>query len=453
MRKGVLFITAIVLILAGAYWYKTYSKATKQINCNDCNIVLIVIDPLRSDGLQILGNPRETTPTLDALANSGFLFTNAMAVSSWTLPSAMSLVTGTYPSVHKIINKELIGKTQKEGLIPANLKTASPQITTLASILKSRGYATGGFTGGAALDTSSGFDEGFDTYVSSGDFVGLPTVMPKALDFVRANVDKKLFLFLHGFDTHGQFVPESGYDRRFVDKKYNGKLTGSAEEQKALREQGVLEGRIYLTDDDVQFLRAIYDEKVARLDRLIGQFLDSYRGLNMSRKTLFIITSDHGEEFYEHGRIDHGMTLYDEVLHVPLIIVMPGVDARGRIADQVRNIDIMPTILSLVGIQPTNELRAQMTGTSLVPFMKGAHERLDIFPETQYRYATFQKAIRRWDGWKLIVDEDTTIKRLFDTTHDPYEQDDKDSSVSDIEDELFMSLIQHDNLLNNDTSK
>jgi len=261
--------------------------------------------------VDVIANPaKRITAGLDTISKDGFLFTNAVAVSSWTLPSAMSLMTGTYPSTHKIINKELIGKTKEEGLIAANLKTASPQLTTLAAILKSHGYTTGGFAGGAALDRSFGFDEGFDTYISDGEFVGLQTRIPKALDFVRANRNKKFFLFLHGFDTHGQFVPSGGYDRRFVDKHYSGTLTGSAEEQKALREQGVLEGRVYLTADDVSFLRAIYDEKVARLDRLISQFLDAYRALNISRKTIFIITSNHGEEFYEHGRIDHAHCRY-----------------------------------------------------------------------------------------------------------------------------------------------
>lgn len=391
--------------------------------CKDCNIILIAIDPLRADGLHALGNPRSITPTLDALANQGFLFTNAFAPSSWTLPSAMSLLTGTYPSVHKIINKELIG-SKKDQLFPADLRAASPGIVTLSSVLKKYGYVSGGFAGGAALDPSYGFDEGFSSYASPGEFEGVSSSISKAIDFARQHTADKMFIFLHGFDVHGQYTPPEGIVKKFVDPTYTGTLTGSAEEQKSLREEGVMQNDVHLTPSDTKFLRAIYDEKVERMDEKIAGFLAAYRALDVTRKTIIIFTSDHGEEFYEHGRIDHGMTLYDEVIHVPLIVVVPGISKSVRISDQVRILDVMPTILSLVGIVPQKSVREQLEGVSLIPTMSGVDQHLDVYAETAYRYATFQNAIRTWDGWKLTYDQESFVYHLFNIRADPGELND-----------------------------
>lgn len=417
-------ISIIVGLLAAAgviLWAIGFRAKEPQIACNDCNVVLIALDPLRADALSSYGNPRNTTPTLDALAKKGFLFTQAYAVAPWTLPSAMSLMTGTYPSVHRIINKELIPQGgQEEVLVPARLADAAPYITTVATNLKAQGYATGGFAGGAALSASYGFDQGFDVYKSGDAFNGLPTVLPEAIAFIRSHVSEKFFVFIHGFDVHGQYIPMGGYDRRFVSE-YTGKLKGTTEEQKALREEGVVSGRIYLTPEDVAFLRSIYDEKVARADKVISSVINEIETLKLSEKTIVIVTSNHGDEFYEHGRIDHGMTLFDDVLHIPLIMVIPGTAGNIKIPTQVRNIDIIPTIFSLIGETPGPQFREQLRGMTLVPALTGKDLRLNVFAETSYRYATFQKAVRTWDQWKLVTDEEAQMKQLYDINKDPKE--------------------------------
>jgi arylsulfatase A-like enzyme len=384
-------------------------------------VVIISVDPLRADGIHTLGNPLSVTPTIDALVSRGIVFTNAFSVSSWTLPSVMSFMTGEYPSTHKIINKELIGSTEKEGLRPAVL---SSDIHTLASVFKANGYATGGFAGGAALSSSYGFDKGFDTYQSDGDFEGLSRSIPKALKFAQEHVNDKVFIYLHGFDTHGQFIPEGGLKRTFTDPAYKGTLTGSTKEQKSLREEGVIQGHINLTAEDVRFLRAIYDEKISDMDKEISAFMSGYNKLHTGKKTMFVITSNHGDEFYEHGRIDHGMTLYNEVLQIPLIIVLPGESVGKRVSSQVRNIDVFPTVLSLVGIPEDSSLRGQLQGVSLIPAMRGENQRLDIFAETSYRYATFKQALITWEGWKLITDQESLTNEVFNLRSDPRESHD-----------------------------
>lgn len=450
-RMRLLVIILAVLMAYPGYLIGSYimdfrrSHSSSVPVCPDCNIIMIVVDPLRADSLHTLGNPLQVTPTLDALAKQGYLFTNAVTVSSWTLPSAMSLMTGTYPSVHKIVNKELIGRTEKEGLIPASLRVASPELSTMATVLKANGYVTGGFAGGAALHPSYGFNQGFDTYMSPGEFEGLPNVMPEALDFIRSHTNDRMFIFLHGFDTHGQYEPSEEITKKFVDASYRGNLTGSTEEQKAIREEGVMQQEVHLTPSDTQFLRAIYDEKIERADTQIASFLAAYRAMNVTRKTIIIITSDHGDEFYEHGRIDHGMTLYDEVIRVPLAIVLPGTSTGVRVTDQMSNIDVMPTVFALVGVTPPMSVQKQMEGVSLVPTMQGVKEHRDVFTETVYRYATHQYAVRTWDGWKLIYDQESSTSHLFNLRTDSGELTDLARVGNPKEQELMTKLVGYIN--------
>lgn len=432
-----LFIIAVCVVAVLALRPKGAS-----ISCKDCNVVLIAIDPLRADALSSYGNTRFTTPALDALAHKGFLFSDAVAVAPWTLPSAMSLLTGVYPSVHHIINKELISHDQKQALIPAKLSEAAPSIETAASFFKALGYVTGGFAGGAALSASYGFDAGFDEYKSGDSFDGLPQVLPPALEFIKKHSKEKMFVFIHGFDTHGQYMPVGGYDRRYVSSSYSGSLTGSTEEQKTLREEGVIGGRIFLKVDDIAFLRSIYDEKVARLDTAIASVVSEIESLSLSERTIVVFTSNHGDEFYEHGRIDHGMTLFDEVLHIPLIMVIPGQEGNRTISTQVRNIDIFPTLLSLVGDTPNQTIATQFNGVSLVPVLEGKNLALDAYAETDYRYATFQKSIRTFDRWKLISDEENQSKQLYNLAKDPKESMEKFGQGEKKETELIDKLIR-----------
>ncbi len=364
-----------------------------------------------------------STPVIDSLADKAYVFTNAVSVAPWTLPSAMSVFTGAYPSLHGVINKEIIGKTAAEGLTPASLRSSAPSLTSLINVFKDNGYVTGGFAGGAALSPSYGFSDGFDAFESNGDFEDIASSSARAIDFIRSHKEEKLFIFLHGFDVHGQYVPEDGYNRHYDPPSYTGKLTGFKEEQKSLREQGVLQGGVYLTAEDAAFLRARYEEKVARMDERIGRFLSQYRSLNISRNTIIVFSSNHGDEFYEHGRIDHGMTLFDEVLRVPLIVSVPGMKQSIRIAQQVRNMDILPTLLELVGIRyPGRD--PSLYGESLIPAMRGNAMHLDLYPETSYRYATFQMGVRSWDGWKFIYNPESEGEYLFNLSRDPDEQSD-----------------------------
>lgn len=425
----------IAMVFAAVYsvYRMSHQKwGMADISCADCNVVLIVVDPLRADGIHAFGNSRSVTPHLDAIAQHSFVFHNTVAASSWTLPSAMSLMTGAYPSFHKVINKEVAAATSPAVMQEARLQSLRPDMVTLASVLRDHGYKTGGFAGGAALSSEYGFGYGFDEYESNGNFERLETVVPKALDFVRNNAEKKLFVFLHAFDPHGQVLPSGGLSYAYVDPAYDGRLTGSAEEQRELREEGVMRGHVSLTETDSAYLRALYDEKIETMDDDMGKFLASYQAITGGKKTLLIITSDHGEAFYEHGFIDHGMTLYDEMLHVPLIISVPG--AKGSVIEsQVRTVDVASTVFDLIGIDSDQAFADQAQGISLRPLMTGQVMKLDAYAETDYRHAVFLRMVQTWNGKKIIEDRESHVFEVYDLQKDPgetnniYDANQKDS--------------------------
>lgn len=446
-RNIPLVVVACIGIVVGGIWIlKTrVAQPRPPVKCLDCNVILIAIDPLRADAVLLRRDGKMMTPAIGRLAETGFVFSQAYAVAPWTLPSAMSLMTGVYPSMHGIVNKELIWANQEKPRVPARLSDTAPDMSTLAENFKTMGYVTGGFAGGAALSATYGFDKGFDTYVSGDAFDGLPTSVPLATDFIRAHAKEKMFVFIHGFDVHGQYIPKDGYSQGGI-QGYSGKLTGSTEEQKKLREEGVISGRIFLTPEDVRFLRGLYDEKAVRLDEMVKKLLDELEALNLTDKTIIIFTSNHGEEFYEHGRIDHGMTLFDEVLHVPLFVVVPGYTSR-TITAQVRNIDIVPTLFSILGKKMEDTFARQVQGESLLPLMLGKSLRLDVFAETSYRYATFQKAIRTWDGWKLIFDQETRQTQVFHIEKDPEELENITGKEAQKESELMGKLSDYIHML------
>jgi arylsulfatase A-like enzyme len=186
----------------------------------------------------------------------------------------MTWFTGVYPSEHRLTNKFSVFNPPDNNVL-SNLKKLSPELVTLAEVLKQNGYATGGFTGNAGVSGGFGYSQGFDEYFfEKGKFGSMSVSIPKGLEWLHKNKEKKFFMFLHGYDMHGQNIPVEGFDYRFVEKGYDNKYTGSAAEQEALREEGLEKGTVALRDADVKFWRAIYDEKIQRTDARFKKFLE-----------------------------------------------------------------------------------------------------------------------------------------------------------------------------------
>jgi len=413
------------LAVAGISYGATSKKSTKSVQLplkyKDYNLVFVSFDALQAAHVSSLGYPKKVTPTIDEMARNGFNFTNNMSVASWTVPASMSWFTGVYPSEHKLINKFAIFNPPHNKL--SNLKELSPDLVTLAEVLKDNGYATGGFTGNAGVSGFFGYGQGFEQYFfEKGKFGSMGVSIPKALDWLKENKDRKFFMFLHGYDMHGQSVPVEGFDYRFVAKGYDKKFTGSAKEQEALREEGLEKGSVAIRDEDVKFWRAIYDEKIQRTDEKFKGFLAELQKMGLMEKTIFVLTSDHGTEFAEHKRFDHGFSLYDELIHVPLVIKLPGQKKGVVIKDQVSSLDIMPTVLELLEVKMPERAKDQLRGTSLVPALKGKAVAKDVYSETDYRQYTYKRSVVTKDGWKFIYTLENKGRELYNLKKDPKEQ-------------------------------
>jgi arylsulfatase A-like enzyme len=389
------------------------------------NVLLVSIDTLRPDHLGSYGYPRATSPTLDGLATEGARFTTVLSPTSWTLPAHVTLLTALPPEVHGVVED---GLRLDEGVV------------TLAEVLRARGYATAGFVSGPYLDAGYGFARGFDHYDDySAVRFSRPAVhqahsSPRLLAIVSAWLDawdatsprRPFFAFVHMWDVHYDFNPPPPYDTMF-DPGYTGHVTGDDFEFGTAVHAG-MDAR------DLAHVIALYDGEIAHTDAWVGRILDTLRRRHVLDETIVVVTSDHGEEFFEHGKKGHRNALYDESVRVPLFVRFPARIPAGTVVDrQVRLLDVAPTILALsdtplpppFGLAQT---RAPDAGTSLVPWLSPTPPAAPPVPAFASLEPQAQAAIRH-DNQKLILNPlATPQQQLFDLTTDPKEQTDKAGS-------------------------
>jgi len=440
---------ALAVLAAGCGRPAPPPPRSHPVRFPNCNLVLVSFDALQAAHVGHLGYPRDITPTIDRMAHHGTSFTNYYSAASWTVPATMTWFTGVYPSEHRMVNK--FARYTAREKTPANLRELAPSLTTLAEVLRDNGYATGAFTGNAGVSPGFGYEQGFGTYYAEPNrFGSFDRSVPKALEWLAANRDRKVFLFLHGYDAHGQCEPAGGLDYRYVEPGYDGRFAGSVLEQEALREEGLASGRVTLRDADVRFWRAVYDEKITRADARLAHFLDEVHRMGLGGKTVFVLTSDHGTEVYEHRRFDHGFTLYDELVHVPLVIQAPGAVPMQRVTDRVGSIDLMPTLLDLLDLPAPVAVRNQMRGRSLVPALRGEPVAHDVYSETDYREYTYKRSLLTPDGWKLIATLESRTRELYHLPTDPGELKDLAAAEPTRADAMHAQLFAHFRALGHD---
>lgn len=392
----------------------------------ELNIVLVSMDALRYDHTGLSGDTRGLTPNLDAFAQEAVVFHDTVAAASWTLPSHMAVWTGRWPSVHGVTNKlRLLSQDQ---MVPTQL---SPGIETFPDHLIRNGYTAAAFTGGAGVQASYGFGRSFETYQDDRPFAGLDYGIEPALDWLQAHAGERFFMFLHGYDSHGQYpLPES--ELGALKAGYSGTLDGGIEEQARLRELGL--GTIddpgdqqdlteVLGADDARFLARVYERKVRDADQRLGTFLNRFRSMGLMDRTIVAVISDHGDEFMEHNGLDHGSTLFEEQTRVVMAVRFPGYARRHDIRTPVRLLDLFPTIFDALGLQGP----PGADGRSLLPILRGKPLELPLFSETDYRLFVHHRMARR-GPYKLILDLADGEKELYDLTQDPGEQKDISSS-------------------------
>jgi len=402
------------------------------------NLLLVSIDSLRADHLGAYGYERDTSPHIDRLAREGVLFEQMVAETSWTLPSHVTLLTGLPSSVHGVMD---------------DTERIPQAVDPLASLLRTAGWRTEGYASAPFLHPIFGFGRGFDRYEVVADTVydepgvtleviaedpgarlrrGLgdrPFQRHRHADDLAAIVEARVaelagepfFLFVHVFDVHYDYDPPEAYWRLF-DPDYAGELDGRG---------FYFDRRIHaeMPEDELAHVLARYDGEIRWTDEHLGRMLAALERHGVAHDTLVVVTSDHGDEFFEHGHKGHKRTLYDEQLLVPFVLRLPGrLPAGRRVGMQVRLIDVLPTLLDALGV-PIPEAVA---GRSLLPFVRGERKETDL--PAASRLATPDDVIEtlrtgdgklevRWtDGGRGPGSRRVAGARWFDLERDPGEQ-------------------------------
>ncbi len=336
-------------------WSEASIRGLPEVAPSRPNVLLIVVDTLRADHLGTYGYGRDTDPHLSrALSERGVRVETAYSQAPWTVPSVASFLTSRYPG-------EILHGPLETYAIPA-------AVPTLAERLAAAGYRTAAFFGNFVLRDANGFGRGFaNRYtppaVPESNLLHADSVNRRALPWLAAHQHEPFFLYVHYMDPHDPYDnPEVVDGRSPFFPEYAGSLSGQWV-------HGVYTGGIALGDveQDVKHLAALYDTEIHYVDRAIGELLDRLDPV-VAANTLIVLTSDHGEELYDHGGWKHGQTLYQEQIHVPLLLRWDGHLPAGRsLAGTVRLVDLVPTVLEAVGAPPC----AECQGESLLAALRG----------------------------------------------------------------------------------
>ena len=347
------------------------------------NVVVLLIDSLRADHLGCYGYDRDTSPNIDALARESLLFAQASAQSSWTKPSIPTLFTSLYPIQHRVYEGER--RTASGG---RESDVLADDFTTLAELFRNAGYATAAFVHNAQLPADHGFDQGFDVYTHGK--MDAAEINRRFLEFADGGSKRPFLAYLHYLDVHWPFQPEEPFRSRFPGAA-NGEIF-ERESWRGLRDR-INDGTLQVSEGAREQLRALHDAGIAELDWRIGELLEALEQRSLTDRTIILLTSDHGEELFDHGRVGHGRTLFSEVIEIPLMIRLPGRTRSGRIESPARLVDVLPTLLDAAGI----ETPAGLEGESLLGGLRDAAE---VVSETRHG-RTYRVSLRQGD-WKYI---------------------------------------------------
>ena len=345
------------------------------------NLVIVTIDTLRADRLGCYGNREVATPRLDHIAAGGALFEQATVHVPLTRPSHTSIFTGLLPAEHGI----------RDNVSPA----LAPDVPTLAPMLKAAGFRTASFVSSIVLSRQSGLNRGFDEYSDRFETDGddarfLNTIqrpgdvaMKEALAWLESAGDGRLFAWIHLYDPHDPYEPPEPYASHYAGRPYDG--------------------------------------EVAWTDELIGRLEGGLQRLGLQDETLLVVTSDHGEGLGEHGESVHGFFVYESTLRVPLIVRGPGVPPGRRVKEVARSVDLLPSVLDLLGVPAPAGWKG--SGRSLAPVLRGT---APMTPEPAYAESLLPLLHYGWsdlralrDGrWKYIQ---APRPELYDLETDPGE--------------------------------
>lgn len=380
-RRRDAWLFAGVLLALGTGCTRKPAPAAKSAGFSGAPVIIVSIDTLRADHLPSYGYTAVATPAIDALARDAILFENAYAAAPLTFPSHVSLLTGLNPPAHGVRNN--LGYHFDAG-----------RHATLQKLLKGFGYATGGAISAYVLNAGTGIADSMDFF---DDRVGNPTegaeaagavqrpgmaTMRRALDWVRGVKAQPFFLFLHVYEPHFPYLPPEPFRGRYG---------------------------------------ATYDGEIAASDAIVGEFIAALRSEGIYDRALLFLVSDHGEGLGDHGEEEHGILLHREMLHVPLLLKLPGA-AQGatRVKRPVALVDIVPTTARLLGFEAADVAGQPLTGADGTP---AAAQARGIYGETYYPRIAFG-----WSDLRSLIDDqyhwiEAPRPELYDIVRDPAEKD------------------------------
>jgi arylsulfatase A-like enzyme len=337
----------------------------------------VLIDTLRADHLGAYGYERPTSPTIDALARDAWVFDRHVASAAQTVPSTLSMMLSLDPADHGFFH-------ESDGFFAQHPPRYPDELSFLAEAFEGAGYATGGFVGNPFLKSQSGFGQGFDAFLYSPGRGELLT--RGALDWLEQTPrSAPFFLYLHYFDVHAPYNPPEPYRSRFASG-LPGRLVyrnGPAPDASA---------------EDLAYTVALYDAEIAYVDDQVAKLLDGLSRLGRRDHTIVVVTSDHGEEFLDHGGLGHGTSVYGELVRVPLVVSAPeALGASRRVPTLSRHVDLAPTLLDLAGVPRPASFR----GRSL----------LEPAPLAYTEDGPWRGVYA--DGEKLVLNEATGLRRRF----------------------------------------
>ena len=374
------------------------------------NVVVVVIDTLRADKLRPF-NPqtRVKTPAIDQFASDGAVFELAQAPENWTKPSVASILTGLHPQTHQ----------QKTGdaALPSSAELLSEH-------LQGEGFATGGFIANGYVSDRFGFDQGWDdytNYIREEKSTEAKDVFDDAGNWIEAHKAGRFFAYIQTIDPHVPYDPPGKYLQMYDPSEYAGqirpRMTGELLE-KAKRNPP----QVVFDASDKRRLEALHDGEITKHDHFFGAFLERLSELGLADDTLIVVTSDHGEEFDDHGSWGHGHSVYQELLHVPLMFRLPNrVPAGTKVGEAVSTLDISATVTDLLGVPAM----AHNEGHALVGLMLG-----EAPSQPAVAFSDFQddRRVITTGRWKLILRGNLT-STMFDLVADPMEKNQLDASA------------------------
>ncbi|MDX1645410.1 MAG: sulfatase [Thermoanaerobaculia bacterium] len=380
---------------AAVHWATPFLASEVERDPQPLSVLLVVVDSLRADRLGAYGAARPSTPNIDTLAARGALFENAFSQTNWTLPSMASIVSGLYPSHHGVTET-------KRRLAPAE--------THLPRLLARNGFLTAGFHAGGFVDPRYGFADGYDRYQRLDDLADLGPVVR----WLESHRHHPFFLFLHTYDVHAPYttVPEE-YWRLYADDSTEALGEFLDAKPATLPPEELTAERLAAFSD-------LYDGEIRYVDDRLGALFEVLDRLDLADGTLVVFTSDHGEEFGDHGFVEHRTgNLHQELTRVPLILAGPGVSPGRRVTTPVELVDLLPTLAELLDLDGLES--EALDGASFVPLLAAGEGRGDSARGERLAWSEFdQLRSVRTRRWTLILDAAGAV-RLYDRESDPAE--------------------------------